>query len=442
MNQTATYLTKSMGLRQLFYLVLPLEANYPDFKQVPNYISTSIPYFMGLIVIEYALCSYLRINRARVSDGISSSSAGIFQQIPKLLFKSLTFPVYFWVYENYRLFSLSWDSPFTWYMSFLLMDFGYYSFHRLSHEVAIVWGAHQVHHSSEDYNLTTALRQSVFQHCFSECLYIPIALVMPPSHFLIHRQLNTLYQFWIHTECISTLGPLEWVLNTPSHHRVHHGRNRYCIDKNYAGVLIIFDRMFGTFEAEREADPVVFGLVTPLDSWNPIWTQICVYVALFKRAYQMKGVNNKLKVLLMGPGWTEGSPRLGDSSKLPDIHAPQPRYRGGASNSVSLYVMVHFILLLVLFNSIIRNRVYLSAVYLCTSLSFVIYTLTSFGFILDAKKESVYFEVSRLIAVFLSTFVSERFGALSANVALFIRFAVVISVGFWVKTHFNKKKVE
>ena len=443
MNQTTTYMTQSMGLRQMFYLVLPQEANYPHFKQVPNYLSTTVPYFVGMILIEYVLCILLNVKRARVSDGVSSVSAGMLQQAPKLLSKSLAFPVYFWVYENYRLFSFSWDSPLTWYMSFLLMDFGYYVFHRLSHEVAIVWGAHQVHHSSEDYNLTTALRQSVFQHCFSECLYVPLALLMPPSHFLIHNQLNTLYQFWIHTECINTLGPLEYILNTPSHHRVHHGRNRYCIDKNYAGVLIIFDRMFGTFEAERKTDPVVYGLVAPLASWNPVWTQLCVFVSLFKRVYHMRGLRNKLNVLLMGPGWTEGSPRFGHASDMPDIRAPHPRYQSKESNAVSLYALIHFILLVALFDGLVRDQQYLSAVYLCVSLSFVLFSLVCMGFIFEAKREAIYCETSRLIAVFISTFVSERAGAMSANTALLIRLVVVISVGFWVKTrHDNKEKVE
>ena len=443
MNQTATYMTKSMGLRQLFYLVLPQEANYPHFKQVPNYISISTPYFIGMILIEYVLCILLRVKRARVDDGISSLSAGIIQQVPKVMLKSLAFPLYFWVYENYRLFSLSWDSPFTWYMSFILMDFGYYVFHRLSHEIAIVWGAHQVHHSSEDYNLTTALRQSVFQHCFSDLLYVPLALLMPPSHFLIHNQLNTLYQFWIHTECIETLGPLEYVLNTPSHHRVHHGRNRYCIDKNYAGVLIIFDRMFGTFEAERKTDPVVYGLVQPLASWNPIWTQLCVFVALFKRVCHTQGVKNKLNVLLMGPGWTEGSPRLGNISDIPDIRGPQPRYEGKASNAVCVYGLIHFVMLVALFDSIVRDQLFLSAVYLCTSLSFILYSLVCLGFIFEDKREAVYFETSRLIALFVGSFLSERYEFLSANFALLLRFMIVISVGFWVKTRYDKKqKVE
>ncbi|KAI6656546.1 hypothetical protein LOD99_1341 [Oopsacas minuta] len=440
MNTSSTLLSKSIGLRQMFYLVLPNEANFEYYKQVPEYINAALPYFTGMILVEYIMCIFLNVRRLRISDGISSASAGLMQQIPKLVIKSLAFPIYLWVNENYKLYSFEWDSPFTWYMSFLLLDFGYYVFHRLAHEVHVVWGAHQVHHSSEDYNLTTALRQSMFQHCFSECLYIPLGMIIPPSHYMIHVQLNTLYQFWIHTECIDTLGPLEYILNTPSHHRVHHGRNIYCIDKNYAGVLIIFDKMFGTFEAERKAEPVVYGLVTPLASWNPFWTQICVYVHMFKRMYNIKGVKNKLSVLLMGPGWTEGSPRLGDPSKLPDIRAPQPRYDRNISNAVSVYGLIHFVLIIAMFDFFIRKQQYLSALSLSVGILLILFSLLCFGFIFDDKEDAISFEITRLVTVFIGTFIGERFDALDPNTALIIRFVIIVSIGFWVSNHFNKKK--
>ena len=440
MNQSSTLLTQTFGLRQMFYLVLPSETSYPQYKQVPSYISTATPYFLGMALLEYILCVFLKVRTARISDGFSSVSAGVIQQTPKLFAVSLTVPLYLWVYDNYRLFSFQWDNPVTWYMSFLVMDFGYYAFHRLSHEVNIAWGAHQVHHSSEDYNLTTALRQSVFQDIFSSVLYIPLALFLPPSHYLIHQQLNTLFQFWIHTECIDTLGPLEYFLNTPSHHRVHHGRNVYCIDKNYAGVLIIWDRMFGTFEAERKSDPVVYGLVTPIASWNPFWIQICIYIKLFNRFNEVKGLKNKLSVLLKGPGWTEGSPRLGDRSTLPDVHAPQPRYGTGVTNAIAIYGLIHFVLLIGIFDSLVQAKRELTAVYLSAGIFFILFSLMCLGFIFENRKEAISFEVTRLIVVFMSTFLGEMFEIVNPNIALITRSFLIASVGFWVHTHYNKKK--
>jgi alkylglycerol monooxygenase len=141
-------------------------------------------------------------------------------------------------------------------------------------EINLFWATHQTHHSAENYNLSTALRQGFLQPYFSWIFYLPLAFVVPPQIFLIHAQMNLLYQFWIHTEVISNLGPLELILNTPSHHRVHHGRNPYCIDKNYGGVFIIWDRLFGTFAAERKDEEIAYGLVYSFVSFDPLKIQV------------------------------------------------------------------------------------------------------------------------------------------------------------------------
>ena len=153
-------------------------------------------------------------------------------------------------------------------MLFLGVDCAYYWFHRIAHEYNAPWAGHVVHHSSEDYNLAVALRQGTFQGLFSWVFYLPLALLgFPPAWFAAMTSFDLLYQFWIHTRAIGKLGPLEWVLNTPSHHRVHHARNPKYLDKNYAGTLIIWDRMFGTFQAEEE-EPV-YGLTKPLEQLEP-----------------------------------------------------------------------------------------------------------------------------------------------------------------------------
>ncbi len=159
-----------------------------------------------------------------------------------------------------------------------------------------------MHHSSEDYNLAVALRQGAFQGLFSWVFYLPLAFVgFPPSWFAAIMSFNLLYQFWIHTRTIKTLGPLEWVLNTPSHHRVHHARNPKYLDRNYAGTLIIWDRMFGTFQAEEE-EPV-YGLTKPLDSWNPLWANLHVWRDLFRDAWLAPRWIDKLRIWFMPQGW-------------------------------------------------------------------------------------------------------------------------------------------
>ena len=141
-------------------------------------------------------------------------------------------------------------------------------------EVNLFWATHQVHHSAENFNFSTALRQGVLQKFLAIGFYLPMILILPPPIFFIHVQMNLLFQWWVHTEIISNIGPLEFIFNTPSHHRVHHGRNPYCIDKNYGGVLIIWDRLFGTFAAERQDEEIAYGLVHSSFSFDPLKIQV------------------------------------------------------------------------------------------------------------------------------------------------------------------------
>ncbi len=181
------------------------------------------------------------------------------------------------------------------------MDFVYYWWHRLSHEVSFLWAVHVVHHQSEDYNLAVALRQAVFSVWTIWPFHLPLALLgIPPVTFLVVDSLSTLYQFWIHTELIGKLGFFERIFNTPAQHRVHHAINPRYLDKNYAATLCVWDRLFGTFEEEREQP--VYGLVKPLGSFNPIWAQVQHFVALARRTRTLRGMD-KLRVWLKGPEW-------------------------------------------------------------------------------------------------------------------------------------------
>merc|ERR1719490_506135 len=165
-----------------------------------------------------------------------------------LFSKAACLSTYAWVHTHYRLVDLPWNSPWTWILTAVLVDLGYYWFHRASHEVGVLWAVYQVHHSSEEFNLTTAFRQPFFQGLFqlTHWFYLPAALAVPPSQFLVHSQFVFLFQFWIHSELIGDIGPLGLIFNTSTYHQVHHGSNRYCLDKNYGGFLSIPDRKEST----------------------------------------------------------------------------------------------------------------------------------------------------------------------------------------------------
>jgi hypothetical protein len=203
----------------------------------------------------------------------------------------------------------------TWIAVFLLVDLIYYVFHRNAHNIAVIWGSHEAHHSSQEYNLAVALRQGAFQRLFSFPYYLPLAVVgFSPLQFMVCSQLNTLYQFFIHTRLVGKLGFLEYFMNTPSHHRVHHGVNPKYIDKNHGGVLIIWDKLFGTFQPEEEEPH--YGTVKPLATLNPVWTQLHYFWHLIKLTAQARGLD-KLRVWIKGPGWKPDY--IGGKAAIPEI---------------------------------------------------------------------------------------------------------------------------
>ena len=217
-------------------------------------------------------------------------SCGIGSQVSGLFLKALTVLAYIKLYEISPLKGKIPNAWWVWVALFVGVDFFYYWFHRLAHEISIMWGSHAVHHQSEEYNLTVALRQAWYQGAFSFVFYLPLAIMgFRPEMFFVISALVTLYQFWIHTKLINKMpAPFEYIFNTPSHHRVHHGVNPQYIDKNHAGTLIIWDRMFGTFEPEVEE--VVYGITKQSKSWNPIWLNFEYWVDLRLEKFSKCGI--------------------------------------------------------------------------------------------------------------------------------------------------------
>uniref|UniRef100_H2YYX9 Alkylglycerol monooxygenase n=1 Tax=Ciona savignyi TaxID=51511 RepID=H2YYX9_CIOSA len=322
----------------------------------------------------------------RINDGISSLSAGTLSQLIKLVSKkSMELSLYIYVYENYCIAYLPWDSSVLWIVTFLGVDFFYYWFHRGSHEINLFWASHQTHHSSEDYNLTTALRQSAIAGPIIALFYLPLALFVPPPVYLVHKQFNLLFQFWIHTELIDNLGPLEYVLNTPSHHRVHHGRNPYCIDRNYAGTLIIWDRMFGTFVKEKPDEVIAYGHVHPINTFNPIFVQTGHLRNLVTRCWNIKGLWNKICVVIKGPGWNPGSPWCGNPEDIPPIESPMKIYDRKVPHWLNVYGVIHYLVLLPMYECLMHNRLTLPGYIIVLDVAFFLLSLSSLGFLFDKK---------------------------------------------------------
>ncbi|PJZ68982.1 sterol desaturase [Leptospira perolatii] len=387
-----------------------------------NLITIAIPFFFLLIALEIAFSKYHNKKLYRLNDSINDLSAGVSNQVFGILFKLFLLASYIWLYQNWRIFDLpAWPSEpvswipqtavlgisptvitwtvvlSTWLACFFLYDLAYYWNHRLSHEVNFLWAGHVVHHQSEEYNLTVALRQASFHQLFSWVFYLPLAILgFPPIVMVLNGQLNLIYQFWIHTKAVDKLpGWFESVFNTPSHHRVHHGINPKYIDRNHGGTFIIFDKWFGTFQPEEEE--VVYGTVKPLRSFNPIWANFHYWWEMIELAWKTPKWKDKLKVFFAVPGWRPEE--LGGQFPIPEVHPNTfHKYDVEIPKGLTAYALSWFVLTVIgtfaMLVTIAKIPDLIKYVIIASSLL----SLLTIGGILDRKRWSLYVEPLRLAA--------------------------------------------
>jgi alkylglycerol monooxygenase len=274
-------------------------------------IALAVPFFLLAIIIELFVDWRRRTGYYRSNDAINSISAGMlgttlgyFTQILPLLGWGFVIQKLSFYEMPLAWFDTSVRGIGLWLLAAIAVDFFYYWFHRFSHEISILWASHAVHHQSEDYNLSTALRQTSTGFLFGWIFYVPLFMFgFPLVVILAVKAVNLFYQFWVHTQHVRHLGPLEAILMTPSHHRVHHGQNERYIDKNYGGIFITWDRLFGTFEPESEDDPVIYGVRKPLANWNPFWANLQVYDYLLFDARKTRRWRDKIGIWFRRTGW-------------------------------------------------------------------------------------------------------------------------------------------
>ena len=272
----------------------------PEF---PNLIHYAIPFFIATVILEVILTVKVKMKEYQYKDAFTSIAMGLGNVAIGLVSKVMVLIAFYYVYNWFHLFEV----PFVWWSWILILfaeDLSYYWFHRISHENRFFWASHIVHHSSQKYNLSTALRQTWTGSFTSFVFWIPLVFIgFHPVMILVQMSISLLYQYWIHTELINKLPKwFEAIFNTPSHHRVHHATNPQYLDRNHAGIFIIWDRLFGTFEPEVEKP--VYGLVKNIDTFNPIKVAFLEWFGLLKDIFTSKtSLQNKLKYLLKPPGW-------------------------------------------------------------------------------------------------------------------------------------------
>ena len=308
------------------------------------FITYAVPVFFLMIGIEFIFGVIKGTNNYRLNDSIAAISLGLISRLPPLLNLGIQGVVWTYVATNLNMSLMPKDSWVTWVIAFLFYDLCYYWMHRMSHEVKVLWASHVVHHQGEEFNLSTALRQTSSGWLWKWIFYIPMFMVgIPGEVFFTVAAINLLYQFWVHTEHIKTLGALELIFITPSNHRIHHAQNPEYIDANYGGVFIIWDRIFGTYIPERDDLKPIYGTVKPLRSWNPIWSNLEIYHQMIRDTIHTKTLKNKIKVWFSSTRWRpedvyEKFPHV--TNDLEDFE----KYDPDANRTTKFFTSVQFII--------------------------------------------------------------------------------------------------
>ena len=279
--------------------------------EFPNIIGWAVPAFALLVLAEIVAARLTGKGRYEARDSAASLLMGFGSEIAPLLGGAAAVGAVFYAAYEFRLFTIP-NTLWAVVLCFVLDDLRYYWWHRISHERRWFWASHVIHHSSQHYNLTTALRQTWTGQILGQILFKTplIFLGFHPAMVLFVGAVNLIYQFWIHTELINRMGPFEWIFNTPSHHRVHHATNPRYLDANYAGTLIIWDRMFGTFIPESDDEKPRYGIIKNLGTFNPLVISFHEWIGIARDVWSAKSWRDRFGYLFGPPGWSPDGSRM------------------------------------------------------------------------------------------------------------------------------------
>ncbi len=364
-----------------------------------NLIALAIPAFLVLILLEIVASRIAGQDVYRFDDAVTDLGCGIGQQATGVFGKIVVLLAYVWVFDNLAV----WELPGTWWgwaLATLAVDFAYYWWHRASHRINVMWAAHVVHHQSQDYNLAVALRQAWFTKFTTLPFHLPLAIAgIPPVMFFVSDAINTLYQFWIHTELVPKIPVVGLVMNTPSHHRVHHGINPEYIDRNHAGIFIIWDRMFGTFEPEQA--PVVYGTVTPYTHWDSVWAHFDYWHKLWGLSRSAPTWQGKLWAWFAPPEWRPD----GDVTIPPVDRGAFVKHSTPTPLLTQVYVGLHFFPVVGVVVALLLFEKTAPWFDLGVGVALVLLTLQGWAALLDGRESAREWEWMRLVLVGASALV-------------------------------------
>tara|TARA_B100000959_G_scaffold225438_1_gene239586 strand:- start:11 stop:1243 length:1233 start_codon:yes stop_codon:yes gene_type:complete len=367
-----------------------------------DYVPYAVPFFLLAILIELTYGIIKKNNTYRLNDAISSLFMGSLRSANKLIIIGLGGYVFYLIETNNSLWRMDANSPLVWVFAFIVYDFFYYWFHRMSHERQIFWASHVAHHQSEDYNLSTALRQTGTGAFITWIFFIPVFLIGVPSYvFVSVASINLIYQFWVHSEHIPKLGWYEKFFVTASNHRVHHAQNENYIDKNYGGVFIIWDRMFGTYKEEDISEAPIYGIRGKIDTFNPIWANLHIYVNMLQDIWSAKRWKEKAFVPFARTGWRPSS--LPNSIRKDDFNPVTfKKYNPQVPTKIKVYSFFQFFALSYVGFALLENG-NLNYQQLWVTISMMAFTMYCTSLWLDGK-EGVGMEITRLALCLVLSF--------------------------------------
>ena len=367
----------------------------------------AIPGFFVLIGIELLVAKWRGRDVYHSNDAINSLGLGVISQIVGVFTKLFAIGIYGWCATHLAPWTLPANSIGVWISGLLLYDLLYYWLHRLGHEVNVLWAAHVVHHQSESYNLTTALRQTGSGFLLGWLFYLPMALLGYPTEvFAVVALIDLLYQFWVHTEVVDRLGWFDRVFCSPSNHRAHHAVNDRYLDRNYGGILIVWDRLFGSFVEENDDDPPIYGTRAPLQSWNPLWANVEVYWAMLKDSWHARHWLDKWRVWIKPPGWRPADVAACFPKAEFDIrHA---RYSPPWSKPLKTYCIVQFGLMLLMGVNFLGVAPQLALPYAIAYAAYLTFSLWVLGFLMEGRRLGIGLELLRTIGTAAGVALSGR----------------------------------
>ena len=361
-----------------------------------NYLAFSIPFFVLLIYIEYYITKKKKLGGFELHSVIANLSVGIAERLLDVFVATVFYFVFDTLQKKYGIFQIT-PTPLLWVLLLISTDFIWYWYHRLAHEINILWAVHIVHHQSEDYNFTVSARITVLQAFLRGGFWCVLPIIGFPAHMIVGMLLvHGLYPFFIHTKLIGKLGILEYLIVTPSHHRVHHASNEQYLDKNYGDVLIIWDKLFGTFQKEKADTEIVYGLTKPLNTYSFLWQHFHYFIEIIVVVSKQKTFKEKIKTVFGRPDTLDTNARK-EAERIFNVKQTQKIIKMPLNTYVKWQIGL---LLAALFGFILIEK-NVSVIFSVVFTVFTILTLINCGAIMEQKKWVFNIEFARAFLLIL-----------------------------------------